>query len=321
MKPFAYLRGHKEGDQVPYLVGGVVEVLFFLILAIFSLTVADRLLLGSSSLASVVSAVLVDLTNGDRSAHQIGGLTVSPVLTAAAQAKANDMASKSYFAHVSPIDGKNSWYWFQQVGYKFSYAGENLAVDFSDSADVERAWMQSPTHRANLLNGNFTEIGIAVAQGTYQGRPTIFVAQMFGTPAETPARTRVITLSASTVPATEPVLAAATSTEEEPALVSATTSATLVLGTEATGLSAPVERNASWWQYLLTSPKTVLQYAYYVLGLIILVVLAYVTELEFHQRHLRHVAAALSLLVLMAGLFVFANYVFFAEPLIAALQR
>jgi len=335
MKPFAYLRRHKEGDQVPYLAGGVVEVLFFLILAIFSLTVADRLLLGSSSFASVISSVLVDLTNADRGANQIGGLRVSPALTAAAQAKANDMAAKGYFAHVSPVDGKNSWYWFQQAGYKFSYAGENLAVDFSDSTDVERAWMNSPTHRANLLNGNFTEIGIAVAQGTYQGRSTIFVAQMFGAPAETPTQTRIITLSSSTVPPTEPALATVNAPATQPRVAAVasssvptdvtpasvtTTTATLVLGTEATGLSTPIVNSASWWQYLLTTPKTILQYAYYILGFIILILLVYVTELEFHQRHLRHLAAALSLLVLMVGLFAFANYVFFAQPVIAALQ-
>ena len=48
----------------------------------------------------------------------------------AAQAKADDMATKGYFAHTSP-DGKNSWYWFKQAGYTFTYAGENLALDFS----------------------------------------------------------------------------------------------------------------------------------------------------------------------------------------------
>ena len=57
-----------------------------------------------------------------------------------------------------------------------------MAVDFSDSADVERAWMNSATHRENLLDPHFTEIGIALAQGTYQGRATTFVVQMFGAP-------------------------------------------------------------------------------------------------------------------------------------------
>jgi hypothetical protein len=69
------------------------------------------------------------------------------------------------------------------VGYKFLYAGENLAVNFTESRDVDQAWMDSPTHRANLLNVNFREIGMAVMEGAYKGNDTIFVVQMFGTPA------------------------------------------------------------------------------------------------------------------------------------------
>src|SRR6185369_13608321 len=113
----------------PYVLGGLVSLLMFLIVSIFSLSVFDHYLLGNSSLASVISAVLVDLTNGDRTANNIGGLTVSPVLTQAAQAKADDMVANEYFAHISP-GGKDSWYWFKQAGYSFYYAGENLAVDF-----------------------------------------------------------------------------------------------------------------------------------------------------------------------------------------------
>lgn len=334
MKPFKYLRRHKEGDNVPYLMGGMVEILLFLILSIFSLSVVDHILLGKSSLATVISSVLVDLANGDRNVNAVGGLTVSPVLTAAAQAKANDMASKEYFAHVSPYDGKNSWYWFQEAGYKFSYAGENLAVDFSDSSDVERAWMNSPTHRKNILDGNFTEIGIAVAQGRYQGRPTTFVVQMFGTPAATaavkapePVRT-VVSPKEPTAPAlatTKPV-ATTSPIETVVAGAAATTtliaiappsSATLVLGTEAEGLSTPVA-TASWWEHLLASPKTMLHYAYYLLAGVILLLLGYATKLEFHQRHLRHVAAVGILFVVMIGLSILADFILFTQPVIAA---
>jgi hypothetical protein len=345
MKPFKYLRRHKEGDDVPYIMGGAVELLVFLILSVFSLAVVDHYMLGKDSLASVISAVLVDLTNGDRTSNALGGLTVSPVLTAAAQAKADDMAAKSYFAHVSP-DGHNSWYWFSQAGYKFIYAGENLAVDFSDSTDVERAWMNSPTHRRNLLDGNFTQIGIAVAQGTFEGRSTTFVVQMFGTPAPTsaPAPVRTVSLPieatspaiATTKPkapapakVVAPVIVVATTT---PSLAVATTAPAtttvagtvpttrLVLGTEAVGLAAPAVSSVSWWEYLLVSPKTALRSAYYILAGMILALLAYATELEFHQRHLRHVAAAASLFVLMIGLSLIANFILFTQPVIAAFQ-
>lgn len=325
MQPFAYLRRHKEGREVSLVMGGVVELLVLAIIGIFGLSVADQYLLGSSSLASVVSAVLVDLANDDRAASGVGLLSLNPTLTKAAQAKADDMAAKAYFAHVSP-DGRNSWTWFKDAGYRFIYAGENLAVDFSDSADVERAWMNSPTHRRNILDANFTEVGIATARGTYKGRPTIFVVQMFGTPAAVASEAPVRTL-ASPVVASEPALATtrpAATTSAQVAGEASTTPApvaaeTKVLGTAAEGLVAPVQE-AAWWQHLLASPKTLLRYGYYLLGLIIFGLLAYATEAEFKKHHLRHVAAAVLLLLLMAVLFVLADAVLFTEPLIAALQ-
>lgn len=166
--------------------------------------------------AAVISSVLVELTNSDRTARGLSTLTVSPVLTAVAEAKAKDMALKGYFAHTSP-EGLTPWYWFKENNYKFLYAGENLAVDFTESYDVERAWMNSPTHRANIVGTQFTEIGIATAQGTYQGRPTTFVVQVFAAPAPVQAvRTAPVRpVSAAPLPA-EPALATTLPTTTTP---------------------------------------------------------------------------------------------------------
>lgn len=131
--------------------------------------------------AAVVQSQVVALTNGERTANLLGQLTESPLLTQAAQAKANDMASKGYFSHTGP-DGQMPWSWFTEVGYDYRYAGENLAVRFSDSKQVVDAWMASPTHKANIVKPQYTEIGIGIADGTYQGRPVTFVVQFFGTP-------------------------------------------------------------------------------------------------------------------------------------------
>lgn len=131
-------------------------------------------------LASVLPAALLDLTNSDRAASGVAPLQNDPQLAQAAQLKANDMASKGYFAHVSP-DGKTPWYWLQQVGYQYTYAGENLAVNFDDSSAVEAAWMNSPTHHANIVKPQYTRVGYAVAQGMYDGRQTTFVVQEFAT--------------------------------------------------------------------------------------------------------------------------------------------
>jgi hypothetical protein len=307
-------RRRKKSDDTRYVLGGLSGLLVFLIVGVFSLSLADNYLLKNTSLAAVVSATLVGMTNSDRSANNLDGLTVSPLLTEAAQEKANDMAAKGYFAHVSP-DGKNSWYWFQQVGYQFIYAGENLAVNFSDSADVETAWMNSPEHRANILDGNFTQIGIATAQGVYEGYPTTFVVQMFGTPAPTTvAAAPVRTITSPTEP-TSPALATTKPVAAVASAPVATAAPQQVLGTQADSILPPT---ASWWQELLASPKTMLQYAYYAIAVSILILLAFVTEFEFHRRHLKHVAMAALLLVLMTGLFIYADTVFFSTPVIAA---
>lgn len=135
----------------------------------------------SNYFAAVFASVLVDQTNGERQTEALNTLKTNPVLERAALMKAQDMASKGYFAHNSP-EGKTPWYWFEQVGYNYAAAGENLAVNFVDSKDVTSAWMQSPTHRANIMSGNYTEIGIAVVSGMYKGREAIFVVQEFGRP-------------------------------------------------------------------------------------------------------------------------------------------
>ncbi len=134
--------------------------------------------------AAVLPAVLVDLTNKDRSSSGQTELVVSPVLEEAARMKAEDMVNNQYFAHHSPT-GISPWYWMKESGYSFVYAGENLAIDFTESIDVEDAWMKSPAHKKNIIDPRFTEIGIAAKEGIFQGRKTIFVVQMFGRPAFT----------------------------------------------------------------------------------------------------------------------------------------
>lgn len=155
------------------------------IIALFgagALVLQKTLIEKTDYLAAVISSAIVDLTNTDRQNNELHYLAVNPVLERAAQLKADDMAKKGYFAHNSP-EGLTPWHWFKEAGYNFVYAGENLAVRFNDSVDVERAWMNSPGHRANILNTHFTEIGVAVAQGTFEGQTVIFVVQEFGAPA------------------------------------------------------------------------------------------------------------------------------------------
>ena len=135
------------------------------------------------SLSAIYASVLVNLANRDRVTANVSELRVSPILEKAAQMKADDMAGKSYFAHNTP-DGKTPWYWFEQAGYEYIYAGENLAVNFENSEDVETAWINSRSHFLNIINPKYTEIGIATSTGIYKGREAVFVVQMFGAPAK-----------------------------------------------------------------------------------------------------------------------------------------
>ena len=132
--------------------------------------------------SAVLSNVLVDLTNSDRLNNNLIALKTNLLLEQAAKLKAENMAELSYFSHTSP-NGKTPWKWLDEVGYSFRYAGENLAVNFSDSIDVEKAWMNSVSHKKNILNSNFTEIGIGTATGIYKNKEAVFVVQFFGRPA------------------------------------------------------------------------------------------------------------------------------------------
>ncbi len=135
------------------------------------------------AISAIYGSVLVNLVNRDRSLQNLSNLKVNPLLEIAAELKVKDMAEKGYFAHNTP-DGKTPWYFIDKAGYKYVYAGENLAVNFVDSDEIHRAWMNSPTHRLNIVNPKYTEIGIATSTGIYKGREAVFVVQMFGTPIE-----------------------------------------------------------------------------------------------------------------------------------------
>ncbi len=124
---------------------------------------------------------IISLTNKERVEKGIQPVRLNEALTTAAMKKARDMMAKNYWSHNTP-DGKDPWYFISQAGYTFSFAGENLARNFSDSTSVVNAWMASPSHKENLLDERYQEIGVAVLEGFYGNYDTTLVVQMFGTP-------------------------------------------------------------------------------------------------------------------------------------------
>jgi hypothetical protein len=122
---------------------------------------------------------IVVLTNEIRSNLGLNILKENTKLSESAYNKAQDMLVEQYFAHISPKK-KGLDYWLRKGGYVYDIAGENLAMGFSDAADVVNAWTQSKTHYANMIDPSFKEIGIGISSGSYQGFDTTFVAQFFG---------------------------------------------------------------------------------------------------------------------------------------------
>ena len=129
--------------------------------------------------ADVTRIALVKLTNQERESLGLQPLRENPKLNEAAYLKAEDMMEKDYFSHESP-EGISPWHWFKQVGYNYRFAGENLAVGFLNSEEVHGAWLDSPSHKNNLLSPNYNEIGVAVLKGEFQGDETTIVVQLLG---------------------------------------------------------------------------------------------------------------------------------------------
>jgi len=118
-------------------------------------------------------------TNEQRLSQHLPALKINSELSRAAAMKANDMLSQQYWAHIAP-DGTTPWMWFGRVGYGYSYAGENLAKNFTTPNAVTSAWMASPEHRANILDPHYVDVGFAVTEGNLNGQATVLVVALYG---------------------------------------------------------------------------------------------------------------------------------------------
>ena len=125
---------------------------------------------------------LAQLTNEQRQKNNLPSLSMNSALSLAAQKKAENMFQENYWSHYSP-DGKTPWDFILGAGYKYEYAGENLAKNFLFSNGVVDAWMNSTAgHRENILKKEYTEVGYAIVNGILNGEQTTLVVQEFGKP-------------------------------------------------------------------------------------------------------------------------------------------
>ncbi len=131
--------------------------------------------------ANVTSQQLLDDTNSERTKQSLAPLQNNEVLATAAFMKAQDMFKNQYWAHTSP-EGATPWQWFSEAGYNYAYAGENLAKNFKTAGATVTAWMGSPTHRENILNAKYSEVGFAVADGVLDGKHAKIIVALYAQP-------------------------------------------------------------------------------------------------------------------------------------------
>lgn len=176
-----FLVPHSENEHRPHFLRGKTVLLFIIVLILIKASVFGLYIYFPSSVyfAAMTSNSLEELVNQTRAEHNLAPLEVDTKLAQSAIFKAEHILKEDYFAHTSP-SGVTPWYWFKKSNYNYQYAGENLAIDFTDSRSLHRALLNSPTHRANILNPNYTEMGIAVVTGEFNGKQTTIAVQHFG---------------------------------------------------------------------------------------------------------------------------------------------
>lgn len=171
-KVHLFLVPHKQNHYRPHLIRR------YGLLALVALVVGLQFGYNYTQTGSVMGKVtvitpagLLASTNDQRLAHHLTTLRLDPQLNEAAAAKARDMLQKGYWAHSAP-DGTEPWVWVEQAGYSYSKAGENLAKNFASADAVVSAWMDSSSHRDNVLGAAYQDVGFATATGQLNGEPT-----------------------------------------------------------------------------------------------------------------------------------------------------
>ena len=125
---------------------------------------------GSITLRVEVKRTLM-LHNKTRTDHGLKPLCVDPKLTRAARSHSREMIEKDYFSHNS-FDGESAGIRLKRFGYDWSVCAENIAGGYGISGDPDpifELWMNSPAHKANILDGRFRQVGVGTYTGNYKG--------------------------------------------------------------------------------------------------------------------------------------------------------
>ena len=313
MNVFKHLKlfffSHKDNGHIPHILKEITLIIILLV-SFFFLGVSyaryfyfHKTVLGEQ----VESSVLIDLTNETRVKYNESPLLKNLKLELAANLKSDDMVSNNYFAHNSPT-GVTPWFWIKKAGYNFIYAGENLAIDFTQSSDIEDAWLKSPEHRANILNENFKDIGISTKEGKLNGQDTIFVVQMFGQEMNPSLNYNYSTTSTSTLNAKnkEKVVASKNIVNQIETINSIKLEDKKVLGESTT----TIVNNTNYEKYS-TSFQKIVFYFWYRLNILYKVIISLISFsilslffVEFKKHHWKHILYGfISIIILITALY------------------
>jgi len=171
---------NRANNYRPHLarrVGLILVATFLMIINVSYFYIQNQRVLGDKT--DITTVTLLTKTNTARAKENLASLTINVELTIAAQNRAKDMLARDYWSHTSPT-GETPWDFITQAGYSYINAGENLARGFTNVDVVLQAWLNSPTHRANVLNDLYTDVGFAVLEGKMNGQDTILVVAEYG---------------------------------------------------------------------------------------------------------------------------------------------
>lgn len=227
--------------------------------------------------ADITKIALENFANQARQAVGLKPLVNNSKLDQAAKLKAENMVQNNYFNHNSP-SGITPWFWFAKAGYNYKYAGENLAIGFFDSKELFNAWLNSPSHRENILNPNYKEMGTAVLPG-YGGGNTVVVVQEFGSQlpgavAQKPAAKPVVTVTPAvqnlkTSPAQKPESTVNTNNER---VLSQTTETIEVNNENAKNNFVSKALNTVLYNYESILQKTIYGVSFIVIGALMVII-------------------------------------------------
>jgi hypothetical protein len=151
-------------------------------LGLFVVGLAALILFAGVAEASygVTTEGVLECTNKYRRMYDLSDLSLNKNLSEVALKKLDDMGEYKYWAHTNPDTGKEPWDFFKEVGYDYYTAGENLAFDFQTAEKACDSWMKSPTHRSNLLDDTYQEIGVAIRHTNLEVGDGNLIVQIFG---------------------------------------------------------------------------------------------------------------------------------------------